>query len=52
MLNFQYAKTAQFSMDFHIVILDDFVKTYPQISWKKWKDYVREQMISQATIGQ
>ncbi len=47
MINRERAQTAQLSMDFHIVILDDFVETYPQINWKKWKDYVREQMISQ-----
>ena len=35
------------TMDFDIVILDESIDAYPQISWKKWKDYVREQMISQ-----
>ena len=34
-------------MNFHIVILSDCTSNYPQIHWTKWKDYVREQMISQ-----
>ena len=34
-------------MDFDIVILDEFTKSYPEINWENWKDYVREQMISQ-----
>ena len=34
-------------MDFHIVILDEFIASYPEIKWDDWKDYVREQMISQ-----
>ena len=34
-------------MDFDVVILDEFTKSYPAINWENWKDYVREQMISQ-----
>ena len=34
-------------MDYHIVILDKFVASYPKINWEDWKDYVREQMISE-----
>ena len=34
-------------MEFHIVILDQYLSSYPDINWKSWKDYVREQMISQ-----
>lgn len=34
-------------MDFHIVILDEYVASYPKFNWEDWKDHVREQMISQ-----
>ena len=33
--------------EFDIVILNEFTDHYPSITWENWKDYVREQMISQ-----
>ena len=34
-------------MEFDIVILDEFQTSYPNVEWVNWKNYVREQMISQ-----
>ena len=35
------------SMNFTIVILDEYVTAYPQVEWSDWKDENRKQMISQ-----
>ena len=35
------------TMDFTIVILDDYVSCYPDIDWIDWKDHLSGQMASQ-----
>ena len=36
-----------YSLDFTVVILNEYVTSYPQMDWTEWKDHVRKQMISQ-----
>ena len=35
------------SMDFHIVILNEYLPLYPNIDWIAWKDQLSEKMSSQ-----
>lgn len=34
-------------MDFHIVVLNDHVSSYPKIDWIEWKDNLSNKMRSQ-----
>ena len=34
-------------MDFHIVVLDEYLSQYPKIEWVDWKDHLSKKMMSQ-----
>ena len=35
------------SLDFTVVVLNDYVSKYSSLDWVEWKDHVRKQMASQ-----